>query len=147
MDSIGAVLRKYDLSSEYIEIEITETIGEMERETISQVGKNLKNNGYKIALDDFGTKYTNLSMLTTIDFDVLKLDGSLVKRLEESEKNQVIVDSIVKMCNRIGIEIIAEGVETEEQRKMLRNLGCAFAQGYYYSKPISRAEFDRRYLC
>ncbi len=147
VDSIGAVLRKYDLSSEYIEIEITETIGEMERETISQVGKNLKNNGYKIALDDFGTKYTNLSMLTTIDFDVLKLDGSLVKRLEESEKNQVIVDSIVKMCNRIGIEIIAEGVETEEQRKMLRNLGCAFAQGYYYSKPISRAEFDRRYLC
>ena len=147
VDSMEEIVSKYDLSSEYIEVEITETIGEMERETIAQIGESLKKKGYKIALDDFGTKYTNLSMLTIIDFDILKLDGSLVKGLKESKKNQVIVDSIVKMCNRIGIQIIAEGVETKEQKEMLRDLGCAFAQGYYYSQPISRSEFDKRYLC
>lgn len=139
VDSMEEIVSKYDLSSEYIEVEITETI--------AQIGESLKKKGYKIALDDFGTKYTNLSMLTIIDFDILKLDGSLVKGLKESKKNQVIVDSIVKMCNRIGIQIIAEGVETKEQKELLRDLGCAFAQGYYYSQPISRSEFDKRYLC
>lgn len=146
LETLQTILHKYEVPSEYIELEVTETIGEMERETIKQMSKKLKENGFKIALDDFGTKYTNISILTTMDFDVLKLDRSLVNNLAKSKKNQIIVESMVEMCKRMNIQIIAEGVETENQLEMLKSLGCIFVQGYYYSKPIPKEEFDQKYL-
>lgn len=95
----------------------------------------------RISLDDFGTKYTNLSMLTVADFDVLKLDRSLIQELVASPQNQIIVASIISMCRQLGVSVIAEGVETEAQRDMLRQLQCGLGQGYLFGKPMPVGDF------
>lgn len=110
------ILSRYDFDPSLIEIEITETVGEIEKETLRTVIQSLKRLHLRISLDDFGTKYTNLSMLTVADFDVLKLDRSLIQGLVDSAQNQIIVASIISMCHQLGVSVIAEGVETEAQR-------------------------------
>ena len=126
---VEKILSRYDFDPSLIEIEITETVGEIEKETLRTVIQSLKRLHLRISLDDFGTKYTNLSMLTVADFDVLKLDRSLIQGLVDSAQNQIIVASIISMCHQLGVSVIAEGVETEAQRDKLRQLGCSLGKG------------------
>lgn len=138
---VEKILSRYDFDPSLIEIEITETVGEIEKETLRTVIQSLKRLHLRISLDDFGTKYTNLSMLTVADFDVLKLDRSLIQGLVDSAQNQIIVASIISMCHQLGVSVIAEGVETEAQRDKLRQLGCSLGQGYFYGKPMPVGDF------
>ena len=138
---VEKILSHYDFNPSLIEIEITETIGEIEKETLCSVIQSLKRLGLRISLDDFGTKYTNLSMLTVADFDVLKLDRSLIQGLVDSKQNQIIVASIISMCSRLGVSVIAEGVETEAQRNQLLQLQCRLGQGYLFGKPMPVGDF------
>ncbi len=108
-ESLGVLLRQYGVPSSWIEIEITETVGEMERETIAQISRRIKREGFQISLDDFGSKYTSISMLTVMKFDVLKLDRSLVSDLVSNPDNQTVVQCVIDMCRRMKIRIIAEG--------------------------------------
>lgn len=140
--SLSMIREKYRVDSQWIEIEITESIGEMEREVIAEISANFKQEGFHISLDDFGSKYTSISMLTVMDFDVLKLDRSLVENLVHNQDNQTVVRYVIEMCRKMKIKTIAEGVETEKQHLMLQQLGCDQAQGYLYSKPIPVTEFE-----
>lgn len=136
------LVERYQVDPRYIEIEITETVGEMEKTVLHQMSEMLKEKGFKIALDDFGTKYTNLSVLVSMRFDVLKLDRSLVNSISVSDKNKVVIQTILNMCRELRVETVAEGVETEEQKEMLDQMGCTYGQGYLFSKPVSIQAFE-----
>lgn len=142
---VEKILSQYDFDPALIEIEITETVGELEKETLRSIIQSLKRLRLRISLDDFGTKYTNLSLLTVADFDVLKLDRSLIQGLADSAQNQIIVASIIRMCHQLGVSVIAEGVETEAQRAMLLNLQCRLGQGYLFGKPMPVGDFRTLY--
>ena len=99
-----------------------------------------------VTIDDFGTEYANLALLSAVEFDVLKLDKSMVDDVVSNPKAQAIVSSIVDMGQKMGIQIVAEGIETEEQLEVLRTCGVELAQGFLFSKPISVDEYEKRYL-
>lgn len=143
---IETIASKYRMSKKYLEIEITESFADTSKSTLYQVAKELYAAGFSISLDDFGTKYTNLSILSEIDFDVLKLDRSLIMALDKQESNQVILKNIVLMCNELSISVIAEGVETVDQQEVLKRLGCSLGQGYLYGKPTTISDFQERYM-
>lgn len=146
LPTLEEIYSRYDVPRELIEIEITETIGEMERETIAEIGSNIRKLGFGISLDDFGAKYTSMSMLTIMKFDMLKLDRSLVYNLAQNADSRTVVKYIIEMCREMGAKSIAEGVETEEQLALLRGLDCDMAQGYLFSKPVPCSEFEKKYL-
>ena len=129
------MVQSYDISPHYIEIEITETSSESEYATIIEFTRKLKSMGFRIAIDDFGTGYSSLSLIHNINADVIKIDKSFVATLHKDAKTEVLVESIINIGKRLGMELVAEGVETEEDGRLLMSLGCNIAQGYYYSRP------------
>lgn len=144
-ETMLSIYEKYNIPKELIEIEITETIGEMEKEIIAKIGEDIKKLGFSISLDDFGAKYTNMSMLTVVKFNVLKLDRSLVNNLVYNQNNQIVVRHVIEMCHEMNVISVAEGVETKEQLSLLKELSCDIAQGYLFNKPIPLCEFEERY--
>lgn len=146
VENLENIFNQYTIPKSTLEIEITESYGDIGKTLIYQNAIKLHDAGYAISLDDFGTKYTNLTILSEIVVDILKVDKSLVHALEKNKKNQVILKNLISMCNDLGIKVIAEGVETKEQEKMLNTLGCYLIQGYLYSKPIPISEFEEKYM-
>lgn len=122
-------------------IEITEQDILIKTDLIMKKLNQLKENGHRLLIDDFGMGHTSLLYLQSEIFSVVKLDGSLTRPLLTSETNQKIVSSIVELGNELNVDVIAEYVETREQQKLLEKLGCTCYQGYLYSKPIPLDEF------
>ena len=98
--------------------------------------------GIQVALDDFGTGYSSLSFLRKFDIDYLKIDQSFVLDLDTKPDNLALCEAIILMAHKLGLKVIAEGVETRKQRDLLRVAGCDFAQGYLFSKPVPAEEFE-----
>ena len=121
--------------------EITETSYAALRENRSGILESLRIKNAKILLDDFGSGFSSFGMLQDYDFDILKIDMSFIRKIGENPKTKSIVHSIIGMAHEIGIKTVAEGVETEEQVSFLRQSGCDYIQGYYYSKPLPEEEF------
>lgn len=121
--------------------EITETSCAAIRENRSGILESLRIKNAKILLDDFGSGFSSFGMLQDYDFDILKIDMSFIRKIGENPKTKSIVHSIIGMAHEIGIKTVAEGVETEEQVSFLRQSGCDYIQGYYYSKPLPEEEF------
>ena len=121
--------------------EITETSYAAIRENRSGILESLRIKNAKILLDDFGSGFSSFRMLQDYDFDILKIDMSFIRKIGENPKTKSIVHSIIGMAHEIGIKTVAEGVETEEQVSFLRQSGCDYIQGYYYSKPLPEEEF------
>lgn len=121
--------------------EITETSYAAIRENRSGILESLRIKNAKILLDDFGSGFSSFGMLQDYDFDILKIDMSFIRKIGENPKTKSIVHSIIGMAHEIGIKTVAEGVETEEQVNFLRQSGCDYIQGYYYSKPLPEEEF------
>lgn len=121
--------------------EITETSYAAIRENRSGILESLRIKNAKILLDDFGSGFSSFEMLQDYDFDILKIDMSFIRKIGENPKTKSIVHSIIGMAHEIGIKTVAEGVETEEQVSFLRQSGCDYIQGYYYSKPLPEEEF------
>lgn len=138
---IGSCLRKYDIPAEYMWLEITEQDVISNADFVTEKLKRLNNLGHTLLIDDFGMGHTSLIYLQSNYFGVVKLDGSLVKNILENETNQKIVSSIVELGKELNIKVIAEYVETEKQRDLLKALGCHWYQGYLYSKPIPLDDF------
>lgn len=145
LEQLLAIRERYDFPPECLELEITESTDKMGYDNMIRVVGEIRENGFRIALDDFGTKYTSLSLFTEMDVDMVKLDKSLVDGLENNPKSRIIVKDVVQMCRELGAKSIAEGVETFRQLEILRALGCDQVQGYYYSKPLSVAEFEEKF--
>ena len=121
--------------------EITETSYAAIKENRSGILESLRIKNAKILLDDFGSGFSSFGMLQDYDFDILKIDMSFIRKIGENPKTKSIVHSIIGMAHEIGIKTVAEGVETEEQVSFLRQSGCDYIQGYYYSKPLPEEEF------
>ena len=134
------VLTKTGFPASHLEIEITEnTIIEDLAATQSAI-LSLKNQGIKIALDDFGVGYSNLSQLTKLCIDKIKIDRLFVARMLEDKANMAVVKTIVGLAKVMGIPVLAEGIETREQADILRSMGCQFGQGFLFSRPVSATE-------
>lgn len=146
LSSMEKIITKYDVDRKDIEIEITESVANMGKSILYQAARELSEAGFHISLDDFGTSYTNLSILADIDFNVLKLDKSLIGTMVDQDNNQIILKNIIYMCKELGIDVIAEGVETLDQEEVLRNLKCKLGQGYLYGKPMPVGEFQSKLL-
>ncbi|EKD97467.1 MAG: diguanylate cyclase/phosphodiesterase with PAS/PAC sensor(s) [uncultured bacterium] len=133
----GAHLRGIGLAGQNIVIEITE--GLLLKAATSVTDKLLKfrDAGIQVAIDDFGTGYSSLSYLKKFDIDYLKIDKLFVDNLETDVNDMVLCEAIIVMAHKLGLKVIAEGVETEAQRNLLTNAGCDYAQGYLFSRPVS----------
>lgn len=137
---LNELIDKYQIPKKYLEIEITETV---EEEGIEEGVSMLKENGYTLLMDDFGSGYSSLNMLKDTQFDVIKIDRGFLQDFIGSARGQKIVEHTIRMTKAIGLDLIAEGVETKEQAKFLGECGCDKAQGFYYAKPMSVDEFNR----
>lgn len=146
IQNMEEILQKYQVPKKFVEIEITESLGSVERETVIRIGSKIVEHNYKLALDDFGAKYSNLSILSAMKFHVLKIDKSLVNDLFSNQNTRVIIKNFLATCRELGIASVAEGVETQEQLSTLKALGCDVAQGFFFNKPIPLADFENLYL-
>lgn len=140
--TVTALVQKYDIPIKLLELEITESL---DAPGVDDVIKKIKDAGFTILMDDFGSGYSSLNMLKTTQFDVLKIDRSFLSEFMESERGRKIIHHTISMSRDIGLDIIAEGVETLDQAQFLNSCGCDAAQGFYYSKPISAEEFDKKF--
>lgn len=134
---------KYQLPSQYLELEITESAYTEDPEQIINITRQLREAGFVILMDDFGTGYSSLNMLKDIQIDVLKLDMGFLKSSDYSAKGGNILTAILKMAESLKMQTIAEGVETKEQVEFLKSIGCRYVQGFYYSKPLPVGEFEK----
>lgn len=128
---------------EWIELEQTESALMDSQQTHVNVMSQLKQCGYTLALDDFGTYYSSLSQLTSLPLHTLKIDKSFIDHCTESKKSRMIVRTIIQLADNLGLRTIAEGVESEEQLALLRAEGCMAFQGYYFSKPLPAEDFQK----
>ncbi len=141
VEYFAELIKKYNIPVHLLEAEITESI---DAEDTSGVVNNMKKIGFTMLMDDFGSGYSSLNMLKTTPFDVLKIDRNFLSEFMESDKGRKIIAHTISMTQDIGLDIIAEGVETNEQAQFLSKCGCDIVQGFYYSKPIPAEEFDKR---
>lgn len=146
VEQLTMICRDYEISPKYLEIEITENIRNIEGLDINSLICKIRRAGFVVAIDDFGTEYANLSLLSSAQFDVLKLDKSMVDDIAYNSRTRDIVESIAEICRKLNINMVAEGIETEEQFAALHSLGIELGQGYLFSKPISADEYEEKYL-
>ncbi len=140
VDYLLTLVKKYSVPIKLLELEITETA---DAQGVSDVVQQMKDAGFTMLMDDFGSGYSSLNMLKTTQFDVLKIDREFLSRFMESGRGRKIISHTISMSQDIGLDIIAEGVETKEQAQFLHDCGCDAAQGFYYSKPIPQEDFDK----
>jgi len=129
-------LEETGLKPEHLTLEITESVIVDNKEATVEICNHLRDLGVKIQIDDFGTGYSSLSYLSQFPISALKIDQSFIRKMTENSNETNIVHAIVSLSRRLGVGVIAEGVETENQLKQLQEVGCEYGQGYYVSKPL-----------
>lgn len=136
VQQIRSVLKETGLAPSMLEIEITETLIIQDVDTSVRIMRAIKQMGVSLALDDFGIGYSCLGMLKTFPLSCMKIDRSFLTHLPGKTKDSAIVSIMIQLAGSLGIDVIAEGVETSEQATFLRNAGCPYGQGYYFSRPV-----------
>ena len=130
---------------EAIEVEVTESAFVMDEDAVINKLETLKAMGFRLAMDDFGTGYSSLNLLRKLPIDVLKIDRGFLSENTDPSRSRSVLKGVLDMAGDLGLVTVCEGVETEEQASMLRELGCPVAQGYVFSKPLPEGEFRTRY--
>lgn len=146
LEQVKEIMNRYDLPEGLVQIEITESVGDMDIVLINNIAQSLISMGFRLSMDDFGTKYSNLEMLFKFPFSIAKIDRSLVKNLESNEKSRIMLKHLISMIKELGIECVAEGAENEEQVRLLQQFGCNIIQGYFYSKPVTLDVFTSEFV-
>jgi diguanylate cyclase (GGDEF)-like protein/PAS domain S-box-containing protein len=139
VDQVERTLRKTGLPPQSLKLEITESVVMQNAEAASSLLKQLRDLSVKLSIDDFGTGYSSLSYLNRFPVDTLKIDRSFVSGMADQAENLGIVQSVVSLAHTLGMDVVAEGVETPEQMDSLKGLDCEFAQGYFFSRPVDVA--------
>ena len=142
-ESVLRILEQVGLSPEYMELEITEDLLLEHNQTNIITLTKLRNQGIHISIDDFGTGYSSLSYLKRLPIDTLKIDQSFVRDIDTDPDNKAIASAIIAMANSLHLNVLAEGVETDEQLAFLRAQGCNEIQGFSFSHPLPAEEFER----
>ena len=140
VSQLAQVLEETGLDARQLKLEMTESLVMQNVATTSAMLKEMKTLGVLLGIDDFGTGYSSLSYLSRFPIDTLKVDSSFVSRIGEDKENLEIVRTIITLAHNLKMDVIAEGVETAEQLSQLRDLGCEYGQGYYFSQPVSAEE-------
>ena len=140
--NLDDILRQNGLERDALKLELTESAYTENAEHVIRVVESLRDKGYTVEMDDFGTGYSSLNMLSAMPVDVLKMDRTFIRNMENSERDVQLVALILGIARNLKIPVIAEGVETETQLQMLRDLGCTLVQGYYLSRPLHPTEFE-----
>ena len=143
---IEAISEKYQIPRYYLEIELTESANFTDLDTLVTRINQIRNAGFRVAMDDFGVESSNLALLSLVKFDVVKIDKGFVKDIISNDRAQIIIGNMTKMCREMGIQLIAEGVEAQQQLDVLEEYGVKTVQGFLFSKPISIAEFVEKYM-
>ncbi len=145
VDGLVAIADKYSIPHESLEIELTESATVDQENTIEKLFADLKQNNFKISIDDFGSGYSSLSMLKNLNVNTLKMDRSFFIGGKNERRDDMLIDSIVKMSHNLGMYVVAEGIETQKQADLLRSMNCDAIQGYLYARPMPIADFEKAY--
>lgn len=140
VNHVARILEETKLEAQYLQLEITESVVMEDPDTTIATSKALKELGVGIKLDDFGTGYSSLSYLCRMPIDTLKIDRSFVGRMQESKADFEVVRTVLALAQSLEMDVVAEGLEQQEQILELRSLGCQFGQGYYFGRPTTAAE-------
>lgn len=137
------IISEFDLQPQDLILEITESAYANDENLLAEVVAELRNKGFRIGMDDFGSGYSSLGMLTAMPFDILKLDMSFIRNMTVDEKSLKLVELVLDIARFLNVPVVAEGVEDERQYLQLKKMGCDIIQGYYFSPPLPADKFDR----
>ena len=140
------LVRRYDIPRSKLNLEFTETTLMSDVERYIDLVASLREKGFHVEVDDFGSGYSSLNMLKDIRADVLKIDMGFLQETENREQSRIILASIVEMAGKLRMTVITEGVEKDSQVRLLAEMGCDLFQGYFFSRPVSVEEFEGKYL-
>ncbi|MGN1025723.1 MAG: putative bifunctional diguanylate cyclase/phosphodiesterase [Faecousia sp.] len=143
VDDLTALTQKYGVDPKYLHLEITESAYVENTGAIIKTLEQLRELGFPIEMDDFGSGYSSLNMLSQMRPDVLKLDVKFVQNEASKPEDQSILNDIIVMAHRMHLQVVAEGVETKVQAERLREVACDYGQGYFFAKPMPTAEFEK----
>ncbi|MCR5151043.1 MAG: EAL domain-containing protein [Clostridiales bacterium] len=146
VSTIDSIVRKYGLETASLQLEVTETAYSENTFQFISVMESLRKRGYEIEMDDFGSGYSSLNQLTSLPIDVIKMDRTFIRDIENSEKDAQVVKLILEIAKNLGLPVIAEGVETPGQLQMLKDYGCAMVQGFLLSEPLPPEEFETEFI-
>ncbi len=141
VDHILDVVESYGVDRNFINFEITESVSANDYKLLSRVIHSLKNVGFLFSMDDYGTGYSNINAIFSLNLDIIKIDKSILWEAEKSRTGAIILENSIRMMRQMEKKILVEGVETASQVDLLKNLGVDYLQGYYFSKPIPKKEF------
>ncbi len=145
-EELVGLTEKYEINPKSLNVEITETAIMSDVPNLRDGMKKLREAGFIVEIDDFGSGYSSLSALKDISADILKIDMGFLRKTENTEKGRVILETVISLAKQLKMSVITEGVELAEQADGLRKMGCDYFQGYYYSKPISVDSFEKQYM-
>lgn len=143
VDKVTQILHETGLDPKWLELEVTESVF-ADNERASKVLQEIRELGVQISIDDFGTGYSSFSYIKHLPVDTLKVDASFIEDIAQNQQSKAIVKAVLTMAQTLGLNVIAEGIETKEQMATLRQDGCKLGQGYYFSKPLSNVDFEER---
>ena len=141
VEHINSIVEECGTEKSTINFEITESVAASDYDVLSSVVKQLKKSGFKFSMDDYGTGYSNMQSIFSLDFDVIKIDKSILWGAEKSELGHIILENSVRMIKQMERKILVEGVETTEQIELLKGYSVDYLQGYYFSRPVPKDEF------
>lgn len=144
--TLDEILAENGLDRSDLKLEVTESAYTEDADQVIEVIDRLRKKGYEIEMDDFGTGYSSLNMLSSMPIDILKMDRAFIQNIEHDAKEIKLVEMILGIAEDMNVPVVAEGVETEKQLQLLKEMGCALVQGYYFSRPIPVDEFEKKLL-
>lgn len=140
-EDIKNIVNKYDIPTDYLKIEITESAYSQNPEQVKRAVKKLHEYGFIVLMDDFGSGYSSLNTLKDLPIDVLKIDMDFLENFEENKKAPIIIEAVIRMAKWMKLRVVAEGVETQKEWDYLRSVDCDIVQGYYFYKPMPKDDF------
>lgn len=145
-DKMIELSKRYKVPPEYVEFEILENMFVMNNALITQTTDILRDYGFRVSVDDFGSGYSSLNQIANMPADTVKMDISFARNSLNTKKGRIVVKSLINLLNNIDYDVVFEGIETEEQKELVASYGCNIIQGYYYSMPISVEAFETKYF-
>lgn len=143
VDKFCRLIEKYEIDPSYLHLEITESAYTENPEQIISTVEELRNKGFVIEMDDFGSGYSSLNMLGEMSLDILKLDMKFIRNQMAKPAERSLLKAIIEMAHTLDLKVVAEGVETAEQKDRLKSMNCDYAQGYFYAKPTPSADYEK----
>ena len=145
-DKMLRLIEKYHVLCEYLEVEVSESGNDMNQEMLAETSSKIRKGNVRVILDHFGAKDSSFSILSIMEFDSLKIDKSLITNIVGNMRSRTVVQAVIDICRQLGASVQASGVETQDQLNVLKELGCDYAQGTLFNKPITIDTFEVRYL-